>query len=234
MTDDQASKIHEELKRASDLLTRASEKFDRLASVVSGSTDRQIVIADRLEKQIASTDRITDATLLVRQRLTEIYEQREYIRTGLDQLRSELATHFALVKNELDDVDKDLDRIRESSGKFVTLSPEVVQKEAEDRAAAVRIKAEAEAKAIETTAAAEADAIKRDPWLSRVFIVIFKGSTRAQVTAIVLAIIAAVALVLGGASTIKQLFPQWFTPSAAPAAAKTAEKGAETHADDKP
>lgn len=64
--------------------------LDRLAwsgSLIASTADRHIVVVDRLEKTATAYDRNTDAQLLVRQRLTEIYEQREFIRAGLDALK---------------------------------------------------------------------------------------------------------------------------------------------------
>lgn len=207
------------------------EKLDLLAALASAHADRQLLVLNRIEKNTDSNSRVSEQLTFLRQKLSESVDQREYIRAGLDQLRTDLATHFAVANTKLDGVDKDLDHLRENSGKFALLSPDDIRKEAEQRGEAIKIKASAEAEAIKTTAEAEAKAIEQGTWVSRVLVVVFKGSVGGQVTAVLLALIAAAALVLGGAQTLKSLFPGWFAHPAPPAAAKPADKGA-THADD--
>lgn len=224
------------LERAATHAEKMWEKLDRLAALASAHADRQLLVLNRIEKNTDSNNRVSDQLAFHRQKVTELTEQREFIRAGLDSLITVIETKFAVVKNDLDEVDKNLDHIRDQSGKFPLTTPEEIRMEADQRAESLRLKAAAEAEAIRAEGEAAAQAVTRDPWYSRVLIVVFKGSPTAQITAVLLMLIAAAALILGGAQTIKTLWPSWGAPAvpAAPAAKPAAEgaaKGAEPHAE---
>lgn len=218
------------LERLSTANEKTWERLDRLAALASAHADRQILVLNRVEKNTDSNNRVSEELAFVRRKISEHAEQREYIRAGLDSLREVVNTHFAVANVKLDDVGGDLDHIREHSGRFPLLSPEDIRQEAAQRGEALKIEASAKAEAIKTTAEAEAKALERDSWYARVLVVVFKGNSGAQVTAVLLALIAALALILGGAQTIKSLWPSLGAPVAKPAA-EGAAKGAEPHAD---
>lgn len=82
------STVDEDLRNLLDQLATNSKLTRHLA-------DRTLILADSVNKN-------TEELLRTRQRLTEIYEQREYIRGGLDLVNQKLA----VISKDVDDVEK--------------------------------------------------------------------------------------------------------------------------------
>ncbi len=88
---------------------RLITRIDNLLSRVDKSMELNRLLADRTLVLANSTNKLTEELLIVRQRLTEIYDQREHTRSGLDLIFQKLA----VISKDVDDVEK---VAREASG----------------------------------------------------------------------------------------------------------------------
>jgi hypothetical protein len=84
-----------DVARTLDALETAVRRMEQL-------TDHVRVLANNTLKLHHSHEKSTEATLLLRQKVSEIYDQREFIRAGLDEVLRKLA----VVSKDVDDVDK--------------------------------------------------------------------------------------------------------------------------------
>lgn len=95
---DQCRAVFAQVKRLGQLETLVRSLFarlDQLETVVRSLADRVLTLANANEHG-------TEAILLARQKLTEIYDQREYVRAGLDEVRREILS----VSKDVEHVEK--------------------------------------------------------------------------------------------------------------------------------
>ena len=86
-----------------------TEKFEKLWDRVtwllklqSSDAEQRLRLSERVAKNSESIDRLVDSLLLARQRLTEIYDQREDLRAGLEHVNKQLA----VISKDIDDADR--------------------------------------------------------------------------------------------------------------------------------
>lgn len=97
MGGDEQSRVSASTSPTELILTGIQELRDAVMRFEAQRSDHVLQLAAAVAQEGASRDRQTEALLLTRQRLTEIYEQREFIRAGLDTLRGSVeALHSAI------------------------------------------------------------------------------------------------------------------------------------------
>jgi hypothetical protein len=99
-----------------------------LTKLEASKAEHILALAQSIERQIVALDKVRDAIILNTQRNTEIFDQREYIRAGLDSLRGSIeALHTAIGLERK--VEKAIKRgVREATDKFPKLDAESVGK----------------------------------------------------------------------------------------------------------
>lgn len=86
-------------------LAQFDKLWDRvtwLLKLQASNADQRLQLADRVAKNTQSVDRLTEGLLQIRQKLGEIYEQREYVRAALEHLNSQLT----LLSKDVDHVER--------------------------------------------------------------------------------------------------------------------------------
>jgi hypothetical protein len=94
-----------DVERLDDLQDRVT----LLLKMQASGADQRLQLADRVNRNTTAQDKLVDALLQLKQRLTEIYDQREFIRAGQEEILRKLA----IISKDVDDVEK---AAREATG----------------------------------------------------------------------------------------------------------------------
>lgn len=108
------------IKESNDLLTVSSEltktllsRFTWISSLLASSTNRQIVLIDRLEKSTTTGDKLTEAILGFRQKAADLYDQNEERRGEINLGLRGIDEKLAVLSKDVDDVER---ATREATG----------------------------------------------------------------------------------------------------------------------
>lgn len=94
-------------------LSELSGKIDRLLERLLTSTNQNLELVGRLHSYTRQSERVLEALYDIKQKLTEIWEQREFIRAGFNSLDTKLA----VISKDVDDVERATREVREATGR---------------------------------------------------------------------------------------------------------------------